>query len=366
MAKINITNLTSGSLSLDLTLDDGNIIIRENLIQGETIDVGDRATIDDMNRSTEVQGLIANSRISVTYVGESSDTSYTDHSTKWAYRIPESCTVDSDVLNGSLIYSEANDLTSTNAAPAFMKSYDEGTTTFSNTAVTAASAPWTANWQFWPDVETDDDATYFGNALRFCQMYIDVDTAAAAYGGDAITWEYWDGSTWSALTIIYDHTGNTVTDGTRPYIQDGSISFIPPTDWVANAVDSQTAYWVRARISAFANLGVNSATINSVEHDVVTVAAGFKVPNKCVITELTVADEAATAHSTADIEFILFNFTKGTHTAVLTFAQDRRRETLTGLTLACDAGDNLSLLMTQEDGSAEMGPVTLEIGATLS
>jgi hypothetical protein len=73
MAQINITNLTGGKLSLDLTLDDGNIIIREKISKGTSIDVGDKCTIDDLNRSTQVQKLISDGKIRIDHVAEASD-----------------------------------------------------------------------------------------------------------------------------------------------------------------------------------------------------------------------------------------------------------------------------------------------------
>jgi hypothetical protein len=73
MSQVTITNLASGTLSLDLTLDNGNIVIRESLVEGGSVDVGDRATIDDLNASSEVQALIAAGTISIAHLADAAD-----------------------------------------------------------------------------------------------------------------------------------------------------------------------------------------------------------------------------------------------------------------------------------------------------
>ena len=59
------------------------------------------------------------------------------------------------------------------------------------------------------------------------------------------------------------------------------------------------------------------------------------------------------------------NFTKGTHSGELTFAQDKRSDSWTGITMECDAGDVLGVLVTQEDGTNEVTGGFLEMDATV-
>ena len=48
------------------------------------------------------------------------------------------------------------------------------------------------------------------------------------------------------------------------------------------------------------------------------------------------------------------NFTTGAHSGELTFAQEKRQDRWTGLTLAVTRGDILGVLCTQEDGTNEV------------
>ena len=51
-----INNLTSGSLSLDIKLDDKRVI-RSNLALGGSVDVADICTLDELLRNDEIQAL---------------------------------------------------------------------------------------------------------------------------------------------------------------------------------------------------------------------------------------------------------------------------------------------------------------------
>lgn len=82
--------------------------------------------------------------------------------------------------------------------------------------------------------EVDVDFLYCGKTEKFKQVYFDVDTAGA-YAG--LTFEYWNGSAWTALV--------SVTDGTSDLSQDGALVHVPQTDWVQNTVNGITAYWIR-------------------------------------------------------------------------------------------------------------------------
>ena len=71
MAQVLITNLSGGTLSLDITIEEETI--REKLTVGASVDVGDRLSIDDVNRSDDVKALIAAGTISVVDTAESDD-----------------------------------------------------------------------------------------------------------------------------------------------------------------------------------------------------------------------------------------------------------------------------------------------------
>lgn len=263
--------------------------------------------------------------------------------------------VDGAETNGGGIV--GGEVTLTQAAAAYCVVDDGGVqATFS---LSGAESGYTANYQLFPDSRADNDAIYFGHSVGFCEMAIDMATAAT-YSGNAVTWEYYNGSAWSALTISRDSTDTTAQDGLRPFQQDGAVAFIPPTDWAATTVDGQSAYWVRARLSTAAAT-TNSPTSNSKNHETVAPTDGMAPRQAGTVTEIRLSDAAATLHTTADVKFILANFTTGLTTAALTFPQDKRTDKWTALTLGVNQGDTLGVLVTQEDGSAEPANVLLEL-----
>ena len=60
------------------------------------------------------------------------------------------------------------------------------------------------------------------------------------------------------------------------------------------------------------------------------------------------------------------NFTTGAHSGELTWAQDLRSDAWSGLTLAVAAGDELGIVVTQEDGTNEISNALLEMIVTPS
>ncbi|KKT86306.1 MAG: Cell wall surface anchor family protein [Parcubacteria group bacterium GW2011_GWA1_Parcubacteria_45_10] len=107
---------------------------------------------------------------------------------------------------------------------------------------TTASANTTLNdITFGSATTTSNPAAYFGMSYIFDQITTNVSTAGTA---GAITWEYWNGSTYSALTV----------SGATNFTASGTISFTPPSNWAQNDPDAGggvtvTRYWVRARTS---------------------------------------------------------------------------------------------------------------------
>ncbi len=91
-----------------------------------------------------------------------------------------------------------------------------------------------------PATEEINDAYYFGAGGKFSGVLLDMGTAGV---GTVITWEYYDGSSWSTLTISDESSG--FTTGTGTYL----IAFDPPSDWSTTTINGQLAYWIRARCS---------------------------------------------------------------------------------------------------------------------
>lgn len=87
-----------------------------------------------------------------------------------------------------------------------------------------------------------NDACYFGSDRIF--SLLKVNTGTAGIGTYTVTWEYWNGSAWAALTDVTDGTGNFKTTGLQ------TVDYAVPDDWATTAVNSNTRFWVRARRDA--------------------------------------------------------------------------------------------------------------------
>ncbi|MGE5498351.1 MAG: hypothetical protein ACM3Q2_09785 [Syntrophothermus sp.] len=68
---------------------------------------------------------------------------------------------------------------------------------------------------------------YVGKSKKYTSIYFDFYTIMSA--GTNRTWEYWNGSAWTALPV---------TDGTNNWQKDGLVTFNPPSDWAKNVVNS--------------------------------------------------------------------------------------------------------------------------------
>lgn len=128
-------------------------------------------------------------------------------------------------------------------------SFDASAGTYSSNL--AASTSFT----MFPSSPAANDAMYFGcqssitNSGPFHNLVFDIGTAKA--GTNTLAWEYWNGSTWTSITIT---DGTDSGGGTFTATGVNVISLRNMTSWTANAVNSVTAYWVRARISAFTTM----------------------------------------------------------------------------------------------------------------
>ena len=77
---------------------------------------------------------------------------------------------------------------------------------------------------------------YFGYDYKFNHMLILPSTAST---GGASVWEYWNGSTWTTVTM----SGSYAATAWQRF------TWTMPTDWATTAVNSTTLYWIRQRIT---------------------------------------------------------------------------------------------------------------------
>jgi hypothetical protein len=80
-----------------------------------------------------------------------------------------------------------------------------------------------------------DDIFYFGDNLKFSELYFDIGTAGAGY---SLVWEYWNGTAWTSLNV---------SDGTKGFSKDGWVFWTAPADWTTATVNGVSKYWIRVR-----------------------------------------------------------------------------------------------------------------------
>lgn len=93
----------------------------------------------------------------------------------------------------------------------------------------------------------ENDAYYFGGDRPFDELVLNIGTQGE--GVWTLAWEYYNGSTWVAIPGVVDGTeGFTATAGEH------SVTFTPPEDWAGTTVKAITAFWIRARVSAYTSV----------------------------------------------------------------------------------------------------------------
>jgi len=255
-----------------------------------------------------------------------------------------------------------NTETATEQAAGFAKVYDLSALAYLPLATCSSGAGYSSNYQIWPDTEAIGDYAIFGAAAPFGVIKIDVSATAATYGGDSVEWYYWNGSAWSALTIIWDDTNTTpAAGGERPFMQDGHIIFSAPSDWAASTIDSQEAYWVKANIAAASVTQI--PLLDSHEHYIITDTNAFKSPYDGEVGSgrFTFVTNSATNDHT---DVILCNLSDGTCSAIKVVTKALYQGAVVAdfdITIA--DGDYLAFYVTDEDGTTEYanGSVELEL-----
>jgi len=241
-----------------------------------------------------------------------------------------------------------NIITLTEQAAAYAKVEDGGV--FLNLAVSAGGAGYTANYQLFPDTEVIGDAVYFGAAAPFGAIFMDMSATVQTYANDALIWEYWNGTSWTTLTLIWDATDGTAQDGKRSFGADGYIIFSAPTDWKMKPVDGQSAYWIRARVTAaqITQIGLT----NSKEHQIPSAAAASEVPADGIIGRGRITWTTVSGANN-DTIFTLLNLTSGACSALKTLTQATIEQEVADFALTVSKDDALALFYTQEDGTTE-------------
>lgn len=108
-----------------------------------------------------------------------------------------------------------------------------------------ANSTGNADWTLFPATENINDYAAFGYTTAFAQIRFDYANGTAGTDG-VVAWEYWNGTTWTALTSVVDNTNSfkiAVADNL-------TVSWAIPSDWAARTIStSASLFWVRARIT---------------------------------------------------------------------------------------------------------------------
>lgn len=121
---------------------------------------------------------------------------------------------------------------------------DSGTGFSDQTGNAAVRLSEDANFDPFPSVESSPDACYFGFHLPFGKIVLSNAGGTAGTLG-VVTWQYWDGSVWQALSAVSDGTNNFRAGPS----QGQEVTYTVPSDWARTTVNSGASlYYVRARV----------------------------------------------------------------------------------------------------------------------
>ena len=194
-----------------------------------------------------------------------------------------------------------------------------------------------------------NDAFYIGADARFCKLKATLSQARIA--GTMII-EYSTAAGWTALTS--NDNSATWSTGASTYI----TSWVPPADWVAKIVNSQSAYWVRVRLSVE---GVTTQPILSqgwVKD--FTHGDGIAINGDVTFTRVQATAQTASG-ANADSKFLIINLTDGTYDDV-TWTKTDVCDTDT-VSLAFDDDDKLVLVQVIEDATTEFANCNIILDA---
>lgn len=273
--------------------------------------------------------------------------------------------IDGAQTNGGGIIGGATSGSSEMLAAGYCKVYDGSDTTngpYANVGSSSDLDAFTNDDQLVPDsggTDGDGDALYVGNTTKFAEVGFDISGTVGAYSNDAVAWKYWNGSAWSALTLVLDNTddGTGSNDGAQPFTQDGVMLFVPPSDWATREIDGVTAYWLQATFTA---ANVNTAAVMATDkrpYLPIPSSTYLTCPRGGLITDVSLHAHTNSG-SNNDTKIVLWNVTQGTFSSEETWAKANQNIHIDLATsLAVDEGDMVAIVCTAEDGSTEYADV---------
>jgi hypothetical protein len=104
---------------------------------------------------------------------------------------------------------------------------------------TAANA---GTWLLFQGPTATTDGAYFGLTSRFTRVRLHFATPGVQATAVTVAWEYYNGTAWTALSVLMDETAGLTADGL--------VTWTLPTNWATVSVNGLTTYWVRLRFTA--------------------------------------------------------------------------------------------------------------------
>lgn len=197
----------------------------------------------------------------------------------------------------AILSADTTTQTWTGGEPVSSAQYDDGGAFTDYT--TAANNLTTADVFFVPVAPVVNDAFYIGSATKFTSAAVKFSTQGA--GTWTITWEYWNGSTWTALSGVTDGTTGFKAAVTNPVF----LTYTLPTNWSLTTVNSVAAFYIRGRVSAFTSISTRpigtqiwvretNAVVAAPWTQLFSVAAGSSPSNLAVMYKIAEASEVDT------------------------------------------------------------------------
>ncbi len=111
----------------------------------------------------------------------------------------------------------------------------------------------TTNWNntttattIFPAMEAIGDGHVFGFAEQFSSVEFEISTSGVA---GVVSWQYWNGTTWSALSNVVDDTSSFTANVSEGAYNRYRVTWDQPTDWATRTISTVTAYYIRANIT---------------------------------------------------------------------------------------------------------------------
>ena len=109
---------------------------------------------------------------------------------------------------------------------------------------TAANSEATNDMTLLPLIPVVGDAYDFGGKVKFPKLGLNI--GISGDGVWVITWKYWNGSSWADLTHVEDGTDSFKAATGWKY-----VTFEIPSDWETKTIETHTAYYIRAEVTAY-------------------------------------------------------------------------------------------------------------------